>query len=290
MLRFVYSIVLGLTLGGVISLISLGLVLAFRATHTFNFAHGQFMFMPALILAYSQTKGVSLVKGLAIAIVVSLLFMVIFYQVVLRRAVGQNLMMGIIATLGLAFFIDGALGMTIPSVGYSLVIPGVPQGIFRIAGVNVSQASLTNAGVTLVLAIAVISVLRFTTLGIRVRASGQNALLASQCGIPIRRLHLGSWIVAVILAGVAGVSYGSVTQIDQGIIGLGLLALPAVVLGGMDSIEGSVIAGVILGLVISFTQMYLGGDYQDLVAYTVLLVVLLVKPQGIFGSKSVVRA
>lgn len=290
MLRFVVALISGLTLGGVIALIALGLVLAFRATHTFNFAHGQLMYLPALLVGYLFLQGRSIYAALFIGLIVTVTVGVLFYALVLRKTLGQPAMMGIIATLGLAFVVDGLIGIFIPQTQYAIAIPGVPVGVWEIFGIRVSAAKVTFAIATLAIAIIVVAVLRFTPLGIRVRAAGQNSVLSSQCGIPIRRIHIGSWATAALLAAFAGISFGSIATVDTQLLGLGLVALPAIVLGGMDSIEGSVIAGVIVGLVQSFTAMYLGGEFVDLITYGILLMVLLVMPQGLLGTKTIVRA
>ncbi|ASW55646.1 branched-chain amino acid ABC transporter permease [Plantactinospora sp. KBS50] len=290
MARFIVSLVAGMTLGGTFALIGLGLVLAFRATHTFNFAHGQLMLLPAFIVGWLQLDGVPTWQALLIALVTSMAVGALFYWLVLRRTTGQGVMMGIIATFGLAFVLDGLMGIVVPANQYGIDLPGIPTGTVGILGVRVSAESLTFAVGTFALALAVIAVLRFTNLGIRVRAGGQNALLASQGGVNVRRVHMGSWAVAAVLAAVAGISYGSVTTVNASLIGLGLAAIPAIILGGMDSIEGALVGGVIVGLLQAFTQTYLGGQYTDVVSYAVLLVVLLVLPQGLFGTKNVVRA
>jgi branched-chain amino acid transport system permease protein len=290
MVRVIVSLVAGLTLGGTFALIGLGLVLAFRATRTFNFAHGELMLLPAFIVGYLQVKGVPIAVCLLIALVVSVAVGSLFYLLVLRRTTGHSIMMGIIATFGLAFVLDGVMGIVIPATQYSIVLPGIPTGSVRLFNVLVSSASLTFAGGTLALALIVIAILRLSNLGVRVRAAGQNALLASQCGISVRRIHMGSWAAAAVLAGIAGISYGSVTAVNTSMIALGLAAFPAIILGGMDSIGGAVVGGMIIGLLQAFTETYLGGQYTDVITYGILLVVLLMLPQGLFGTKSVVRA
>jgi len=289
-IRLVVSVVTGLTLGGTLALIGLGLVLAYRATHTFNFAHGQLMVVPAFTVGYLQFEGVPIGWCLLIALAISAVIGALFYLFVLRRTAGQQVMLGIVATFGLAFILDGMVGLVVPSSQYTVTLPGVPTGSVRLLGARVGATTLTFAALTLVLAAIVICLLRFTNLGLRVRAGGQDPLLASQYGISVRRVHMGSWAAAAVLAAIAGISYGSVTSVTTSMEGLGLAALPAIILGGMDSIEGAVVGGLAIGLVQSFTQTYLSGAYTDIVTYGILLVVLFVLPQGLFGSKNVVRA
>jgi branched-chain amino acid transport system permease protein len=288
--RFVTSIVGGFALGGTFSLIALGLVLAFRATRVFNFAQGELILLPAFIMGYAETHHVSLALSLTLAFVINAFIGVLFYILVLNRTTNLPLFMGIFATLGLAAILDGIMGIVFQAGQYQLVIPGIPKGSVFIFRAGISQESLYFAAFTILLAAIVAGVIRFTHIGLRITAAGQNALLASQCGLQVRRLHTTSWAVAAVLAATAGIVYGATTSASVSMITLGLAALPAIVLGGLDSIEGAVVGGMIMGLVDGFTATYLGGQYVDLVTYGMLLAVLLVYPQGLFGSKEVVRA
>jgi branched-chain amino acid transport system permease protein len=287
---FVASLISGITLGGTYVLIGLGLVLVFRATTTFNFAHGQFTLLPAFIIGSSQAKHIPLAVSLPLALVVSAAVGAMSYLFVLRRTTGLPPFMGIIATFGLAAILDGVMGDIFRSNQYAITLPGIPTGQTHIAGASVSEQSLTLAAISLGLGLIIAGLVRFTHLGIMIRAAGQNAVLASQCGIPVRRLYLGSWAAAAVLAAIAGITYGSGAVVSPDMTSLGLAAIPAIVLGGMDSIGGAIVGGEIVGLVQGFSQTYLGGQYVDIVTYSLLLIVLLFYPQGLFGTKNVVRA
>lgn len=290
MVLVVASILSGLTLGGTYALVSLGLVLAFRATGTFNFAHGELMLLPAFVVGYFTLHHLAVGLGIAVALAVSAAVGALFYLLVLRRTTGLPLFVGIIATFGLAAILDGIMGIMFRAIQYEINFPGLPTGNVTILGAAVSDASLVVAGFTICLALAVNAVLRFTHLGIMIRAAGHNSILASQCGIPVRWVYIGSWSAASVLAALGGISYGSVTIVNTSLVNLGLAAIPAIVIGGIDSIEGAIVGGLVVGLVEGFTQIYLGGNYVDLVTYLGLLLVLLIRPQGIFGTREVVRA
>jgi branched-chain amino acid transport system permease protein len=290
MVLFVLTLVSGLTLGGTLALIALGLVLAFRATRVFNFAHGELLLLPAFMVGYFELHGVSFGYALLIAIGASPLVAVVFYWVILRRTAGLSLFMGIIATLGLASILDGVMGILFPTGQFAVTIPGIPTGHITIAGATISDSSLVYGGVAFGLALIVIAVIRFTQLGLSIRAAGLDPILASQCGLPIEKLHAGSWAVAGILATVAGIVYAGQSAASTQMVGLGIAALPAILLGGLDSVEGAVIGGLLVGLLQAFTQTYVGGPYVNLFTYSLLLIVMLVYPQGLFGSKQVIRA
>ena len=290
MTRLILSLVGGLTLGATLGLIGIGLVLAFRATKVFNFAHGELMLLPAFIVGYQEANHSSFWPTLVLALVAPMLATVAFYWLVLRRTAGLSLFMGIIATLGLASILDGLMAIFFPAGQYVVTLPRVPTGHVTIAGVGVGEATLIFSGLMLLIAIVVIAVMRFTHLGLRIRAAGLDPILASQCGLKVQRLHAGSWAIAALLAAIAGISFGTVATATTAMVELGLAALPAILLGGLDSIEGAVIGGFGVGMMQSFTQTYFGGEYVNAVTYGVLLVVMLIYPEGIFGSTETVRA
>jgi branched-chain amino acid transport system permease protein len=290
MIRVVAAVVNGLTLGGTFALIALGLVLAFRATRTFNFAHGELLLLPAFIVGYAQLNHMNIWLAIVLALVVSALVGAAIYAGILRRTTGLPLFMGIVATLGVAAILDGLMGILFQAPQYTISIRVLPKGHVGIFGARISQSSLAVAAISIGLAVAVTLVVRFTHLGKVIRAAGQDPLLASQCGIPVRRLYLASWAGAAVLAAVGGILYGSSQVVNTSMVNLGLAAVPAIVLGGMDSVEGAVVGGVIIGLAQSFTQTYLGGNDVNPVTYVLLLIVLLAAPEGLFGTKEVVRA
>jgi branched-chain amino acid transport system permease protein len=288
--QLLVSLVGGAALGGAFALVGLGLVLAYRATFTLSFAHGQLMLLPAFIVGMWQSNqvapfGISVLFALALSATIC----VLFYLVVLQRLVGLPHFMSFVATLGLASILDGVMALIFGSNQYFIKIPGLSDGVTTIFGARISSKTLILSVFTLVLAAAVVSVLRFTELGIRIRAAGHDPVLASKGGINVRVLYAGSWAVAGVLAAVAGIVFGSINLVDVSLSNLALAAFPVILLGGLDSIEGAIVGGIIIGVIQGFVATYLGGEYQDVVTYGLLLIVLLVYPQGLFGTRSVAR-
>jgi branched-chain amino acid transport system permease protein len=284
------AIIGGLSLGAVYSLVTIGIVIIFRATETFNFAHGSFMLLAALIVGRLQSH-----SGLPFAILALISLGIVgalgamLFRIVLRSTVGRPHFVAVIATLGFAAAADGVIGIVFPETEYTITIPGLSNGSMRIFGTTFSVASLEISAFAVILTVAIVLAFRFTSFGVRIRAAGQNSLLASQGGINVHWVYLGSWALACVLAGVAGIAYGSVNSVNQGIESLALLAFPAALLGGLDSIPGSLIGGFGIGLVGGFVAAYIGGEYVTVVTYLVLLVVMLFLPHGIAGTRSVRR-
>jgi branched-chain amino acid transport system permease protein len=272
------------------SLIALALVLVYRTTGIFNLAHGQMMLIAAYLLAdWGSHPGKSFAGGLTIAVVSTALLAAIFYLGILRWTVGLPHWIAFVATLVLGNAIDAALELIYGGGEYQVVIAGMPKGAVDILGVHIGSAQLIIAGVGFALTAVVILVLRLSKVGVIVRAAGQDAVLASQGGINVRRVYLIAWIIAGVLAAVAGILYGSTTLVDSSMSQIALTALPAMVLGGLDSFEGALVGGILIGVIQGFITIYWGSQFVDVVTYAVLLVVLLLRPQGLFGTREIVK-
>jgi branched-chain amino acid transport system permease protein len=284
------AVVGGLVLGAIYSLVTIGIVLIFRATETFNFAHGSFMLFAALVVGKLQSSSklpfiVLALIGLGLVGAIGALL----FRFALRATVGRPHFVAVIATLGFAAIGDGVIGILFPQEQYTITIPGLSAGSTTIFGATFGTASLEVSAFAVVLTVTLVLIFRFTSLGLRVRAAGQNSLLASQGGINIHWVYLGSWALACVLAGIAGITYGSVNSVNGGIEDLAMLAFPAALLGGLDSIPGSLIGGFGIGLVGGFVSAYIGGEYVTVFTYLVLLVAMLFLPHGIIGTRSVRR-
>jgi len=285
------SLLGGGLLGGTYALIGIGLVLVFRATSTLNFAHGQLMLIPAFCVArWQATHDGSTILVIIAAVVLTALISAAFYALVLRRMTGRPLFLALIATFAMAGLLDGVLAMLFGPDQYSLQLSALPSGSVSIAGATLSKASLVLTTLTVVLAVSVVALVRLTPLGLKVRAAGQDALLASQGGINVGRVYIGSWIAAGVLAAVAGIAYGSQNLVTPSMATVALAAFPAILLGGLDSIEGALVGGLIIGVAQGFIATYVGGQYLNVATYGLLLAVLFVRPQGLFGTRETVRA
>lgn len=284
------ALIAGASLGAIYALVSLGLVLVFRATFTFNFAHGQFMLLPAVTLAAIMGSGkLPFSIGLIVALLVIAMIAAAFYVFFLRFTIGQPHWMGMIATFGLAAILDGGMSIVFGSSDRLISIPGMPSGAMTILGTSVSSTSLVITIFAFLLSAVVVGVMRWTHLGMLIRAAGQDPTLAAQGGIRVRQTYMGSWAVAGVLAGIAGILYASTSVVNTSLIGIALAAFPAILLGGIDSFEGAVAGGLTIGIIQGFIATYLGGEYLNVSTYGLLLVVLMLYPQGLFGTRAVRR-
>jgi len=173
---------------------------------------------------------------------------------------------------------------------YVIKLPGLPTGVVTLFGARLSAISLILTGVSFGLAALVAAGLRFTGAGRRIRAAGQDPILASQSGINVRAVYAVSWAIAAGLGGVAGIIYGSTNAVDSSMVDVALTAFPVILIGGLDSIEGAIVGAIVIGIFQGFVATYLGDQLIDVLTYSLLLVVMLILPQGLFGTRSVLRA
>jgi branched-chain amino acid transport system permease protein len=287
----VVAVIGGLSLGGTFALIALGMVLVYRANETFNFAHGQFMLVPAFLVGRWQANNtMPSVLGIVLSLVIGIVLICGFYRLVLVRTVGLPVFMPVVATLGLAAILDGLSSIVFGSNEYTIRLDVLPDGVVSIFGTRVAWSTIVLTIFSFALAGVVAAVLRYTHLGTKVRAAGQDPLLASQSGINVGRVYMGSWGVAAGLAGVAGIAFGSTAVVNGNLTAVALLAFPVLVLGGMDSVLGAMLAAVLIGLLQGFATTYLSSHWVDYLTYGTLLAVLLVRPEGLLGTVRVSRA
>lgn len=251
------AIIGGLALGGTYTLMALGLVVAFRATGTFNIAHGGLVVIAAFVTASLQAEqGLSF--GISALVAVGLVATIgaVFYKLVLERTVGMSHFVGLVSAIGLAAILEGSVSIFYGAREFSLTIPIMPTGVVEILGVRIKSASVVMTLITIGLGIVVALVFRYTHLGTKARAAGQDPVLASQGGINVRSIYMGSWALAGVLGGLAGIAYGSTHIVNPALAELALLAFPAVILGGMDSIEGAIVGGLLVGVVQGFVSTF----------------------------------
>lgn len=284
------TIVSSLTLGATYALIGVGFVILFRSTGVVSFAQGFFSVMGGLIFGSLANAGWGLWVSLIAATLITCVIGAATYLLAFARLAAAKPFVLSIASVGLGF---GLEAIAVIIWGPNPII--TPEYLSFVPLVHSSWFPLTPVDAFTIVSAAVIIIalmvwLRFTTIGLRMRAVADNANLSSALGINVVRISTLAWLLAAGTAGVAGIVLVLGTQPDPPtLLNLGLVAFPAILLGGMDSIGGVVIGGLIIGFVQSYVSVYWGAQYSDLAAYSILVAILLVRPQGIFGSKGMVR-
>lgn len=275
----------GISIGCIYGIVALGFVLIYKATEVINFAQGELMLLGAF-LAYSFITFAHLPYWAAflLTILVMGLMGVILERVVLRSLVGEPVFSIVMLTIGLGIFIRSFVSM-IPAWGtdsYAFVSPFSNQFI-RFGGFVMSWEHLAIIGMTVFLILILIAFFRLTKVGVAMRATSQNQLAAVYMGISVTRVFSQTWTIAAAIGGIAGILLAPVTFVHMNMGFIGLKAFPAAVLGGFGSVPGALVGGLIIGVIESLSGVYLPEGWKDVMAYIILILILAVRPEGLFG-------
>jgi branched-chain amino acid transport system permease protein len=281
----------GLLVGVMYSLVALGFVLIYKASAVFNFAQGAMTLFAALALV-GFIPYLGMVGALVAAILLMALLALGIERIILRPLVARPPLSLFMATIGLGFFLEGfsqALWGTQPK-GLDLGIPDTP---FDVGGVFISRLDLVGALVATVLVLALVWFFQRTTTGLGLRAVSDDHEAALAVGIPLRQAWTVTWTIAGIVAVVAGILWGTRLGVQFSLSLVALKALPVLIIGGLESIPGAIIGGLIVGaterLVGGFIDPYVGGGVKDFSPYLLALVFLIFRPYGLFGREVIER-
>jgi len=305
---FLETVIGGLMSGMLYSLVALGFVLIFKASGVFNFAQGAMVLFAALAMA-RFAEWVPLWTGLQgklaanlVAFVLAMALMVVVAwlveRLVLGKLVNQEGVTLLMATLGIAYFLDG-FGQTLFGSDIYRIDVGLPkepmfllESVFE-GGVLVGKEDLYAAGIAAALVAALSAFFQFTATGRALRAVADDHQAAQSIGIPLNRIWVVVWSVAGFAALVAGIIWGSKLGVQFSLSLVALKALPVVILGGLTSVPGAIIGGLIIGVGEKLSEVFigplLGGGIEIWFGYVLVLFVLLIRPQGLFGERHIDR-
>jgi branched-chain amino acid transport system permease protein len=284
MLDFIQQLVSGVALGCVYGLIALGFVLIYKATEVVNFAQGDLMMLGGFFAyTFITILGFSYWSGFALAVLTMGLFGMLTERLLVRPILGFPQFAIVMATIGLGYFLRSAAGIIWGTDDLKIDNP-FGSGVVRIGPLVLAYDKLSVIVATLILCAVLYVFFSRTRLGIAMRASSENMLAAYYMGIPVKRVVSLIWAISAMVAACAGVLLAPITFIHTNVgLALGLKAFPAAVLGGFGSIPGAVAGGIIIGVLETMAGFYLAAGWKDAAPYIVLLVVLLLKPEGLFG-------
>jgi len=283
--RILQLIVNGAASGCIYGLIALGFVLIYKATEMVNFAQGDIMMLGGFV-AFSMIAwfGMPYWLGALLAIGITAVFGYVLDAVVLRRVIGQPQFAVVMLTLGLGFIFRAVAGITwgYDSVGFNT--PFTNKTV-NIGGLVLGQDNLSIIVGTVLLCGVLYLFFSKTRVGVAMQAASQNQLAAYYMGIPVRTIFSLIWAISAGVACMAGILLSPVSMIDVNMGGLAIKAFAAAVIGGFDSIPGSLIGGVIVGIVEQFAGYKLPAGFQEVTANVVLLLMLFIRPQGLFAER-----
>ena len=280
-------VISGMAQGCIYGLIALGLVLIYKTTETVSFAHGELMMLGAFAgFACMTLLGWPFWLATVATIVAMALFGFALERVVIRPILGQPAFSLVMLTIGIGYAARGVVTM-IPGIGtetHTMPVPYKDQ-TWNVGGLVLNVEQMVVIGATAALSAILYAVFRYSKIGIAMQASSQNQLAAYYMGIPVKRLNGLVWGLAAAVAAIAGVLLAPITFVYANMGFIGLKAMPAAVVGGFGSLPGAIVGGLVIGVVESLSGFYLPEGFKDVAPYVVVLIMLVVKPNGLFGEK-----
>jgi branched-chain amino acid transport system permease protein len=285
--QFIQLVISGISQGCIYGLIALGFVLIYKATETVSFAQGELMMLGAFCgLAAMTFLGFPFWLAILSTIAAMALFGVLLERIVIRPILGQPQFSIVMLTIGIGYVARGLITM-IPGIGtetHALPVP-YKDMVFNAGDLVLNAEQLVIIGATATLCLLLFAVFRYSKVGIAMQASSQNQLAAYYMGIPVKKLNGLVWGLAAGVAAVAGLLLSPITFVHANMGFIGLKAFPAAVVGGFGSLPGAIVGGLVIGIVESLSGFYLPEGIKDVAAYVVVLIMLMVKPNGLFGER-----
>jgi branched-chain amino acid transport system permease protein len=289
MVEFFQFTISGLATGAVYGLVALGFVLIFKSTDVFNFAQGDLLMVGGYVLFTSMTTfSLPLLPAIGVTLVFAALLGAAMQLIVFRPMIGQPLLPVVMVTIALALVIQaiiliiyGPQEKTLPSL--------LPNEAVDVLGVRVSTLDLTVMGVAAVCVLVFAVFFQRSTLGLQMRATAENGEAAAMTGIDGNRIFAVAFAIGTVTAAIGGILLANLQVISPQLTALGLLAFPAAVIGGLTSIPGAIVGGLCIGVIQQLAIGYAGGAAANVFVYGTLLLVLLVRPYGLFGRPTVAR-
>lgn len=282
-------VVYGAVVGSLYGLIAMGFAMIYKVSGVINFAQGEMMMLIAYI-AYTvalQTGGNMLIQFVVI-VVVSGLVGVVIERVIVRPMLGRSVFSIVMLTIALAVLIRAIVGLLWDTDAHRYPIEA-GRAIINVFGINLMSAQLLLLATFFVTCIALWAFLRFSIIGVALRATASDPTVTMLMGISVKSVYRAAWVISALISGMAGVLYANIYHIGPDLAAIGTRAFPAAILGGLDSILGAGVAGVIIGVVENLAGGYLGSGYKEIAGFVVVLLVLMVKPYGLFGEREIER-
>jgi branched-chain amino acid transport system permease protein len=281
----------GLSIGFLYALAALGFVMIFKSSSVLNFAHGELLAIGAFIfLVLSSWLKLPVALAFALTLICTFALGFVFERLFLRPLIGEALIQVIMLTVGLASMFKGLLLFVFGGNLHNYP-ELLPKGLsLHLGAVNIAPVYVATFIIGLVFLLIFGFFFKYSSQGIYMRSVADNQTAALSLGVHVRRVFALSWAIAAVVCAMSGILLGVMNGINvHQMSEVGLKVFPVVILGGLESIGGAIIGGVIIGLLETFTGGYISTSLRDVVPFIVLVIILLVKPYGLFGLKEIER-
>ncbi len=291
---FLQLLINGVIVGMLYGVVAMCFVLIYKSTQVVNFAQGEFVVLGAWVcLALVLNAGLPFWLAFLFTLVFMTLFGIIVQLVLLRPLVGEPVISVIMATIGLSIFMQASMNWIF---GNSAVrFPDVfGTGSVSIGGLNVETAYLMSLVLSLLIMGAFFYFFKFSRWGLAMRATAYNQQVAQSLGVSVGKVFAMAWAISAVVSGVAGIVIGLVSAVSNSLAVIGIKVFPAVIVGGLDSIVGAIVGGLIIGVLENMAEFVDGqylhvGNMYAVAPFYVLIIILMIRPYGLFGTPDIER-
>jgi branched-chain amino acid transport system permease protein len=277
-----------LPVGSIYCLLALGYVLISKATKVLNLCQGEIMMLGTYICFTFMQMHFSLAAAIVISLVLTALIAFLLERLLLRKIMNEPVFVSVMATLGIGIFLRGMVGviwgvdqkqMIIPKFDTAAGIPGLSM--------NYGKLSLIVLAIVLILVLEIF--FKFSRRGMAVKATASDLAASMMMGVNVERVFSFSWVLAAMISVFPGIFLAKLIILEPTISLYGLVALSVLVLGGMENVVGTIIAGYAIGIAEGISSFYIGGQSKNLIGFIIMFLILMIRPTGLFGIKKVER-
>ena len=290
---FFMTITTGIMVGGIYALVALGWVLIYKCSGVLNLAMGEMTLIGAYISLSFYSMGVPFILSLLISLIIGFILGILTERIFLDRLIGQPVLAVIMVTVGLSFFFRGVVELIWGTDTRVFDPPVFSLEPIRLGPIVIGQVYLWSFVAAIVLLVVFVSFFKFTRWGLAMQATADDEMAALSIGVSARFVYAVAWAIAFMAAGVGGTLLGNINGLNISVGYLGLLVLPAVVLGGLNSVPGAIAGGIIIGILQNLCGAYLDryfpGAVKEIAPFVFMAVFLLFKPHGLWGWERIER-
>jgi branched-chain amino acid transport system permease protein len=290
---FLMTLITGILVGGIYALVALGWVLIYKCSGVLNLAMGELTLIGAYVSLSFYQAGVPFILSVCLTLLVGIALGFLTERIFLDRLIGEPILAVIMVTVGLSFFFRGIVEFIFGTDTRVFTPPIFSIKPITLGYLKVSPVYLWSFILAMVLLVVFVAFFKYTRWGLSMQATADDETAALSLGVSARFVYAAAWAIAFMSAGVGGALLGNINGVNISVGHLGLLVLPAVVLGGLNSVPGAIVGGIIIGLLENFSGTYLDeffpGGVKEIMPFAVMAVFLLFKPYGLWGWERIER-
>ena len=290
---FLMAITTGIMVGSIYALVALGWVLIYKCSGVLNLAMGEMTLIGAYVSLSFYSMGIPFLPALLISLIVGLILGILTERIFLDKLIGEPVLTVIMVTVGLSFFFKGMVELIWGTDTRVFTPPVFSIEPIHIGPVIVGQAYLWSFVAAIILLIIFVCFFKYTRWGLAMQATADDEMAALSIGVSARFVYAAAWGIAFMAAGVGGTLLGNINGLNISVGYLGLLVLPAVVLGGLNSVPGAIVGGIAIGILQNLCGAYLDryfpGGIKEIAPFVFMAIFLLFKPHGLWGWERIER-